>query len=112
MLKICVGKKLVLYLSHQSINSLTMTQFEQAVKSVREGKLQTPTVSIGEKGIDYFGHQLSVHKYHLSLMAKGMTFRGITFTQIKKYYGLKGRTAAECLPQFEQIFADYKAGKI
>lgn len=89
-----------------------MTQFETAVKSAREGKLHTPTVSVGDKLIGYFGYQLATHKFNLSLMAKGMTFRGITFTQIKKYYGLKGRTAAECLPQFEQILADYKAGKI
>lgn len=89
-----------------------MTQFEQAVKSAREGKLHTPTISIGDKLIGYFGYQLSVHKFNLNLMAKGMKFRGITFTQIKNYYGLKGRTAKDCLGQFEQILSDYKAGKI
>jgi hypothetical protein len=41
-------------------------------------------------------------------MAKGMKFRNITFTQIKKYYGLKGRTAADCLPQFDQLMENYK----
>jgi hypothetical protein len=67
----------------------------------------TPTVSMGDKPIGYFGYQLSVHHFNLKLMAKGMKFRGI-----KNYYGLKGRTAADCLPQFEKILADYKDGKI
>jgi hypothetical protein len=42
-------------------------------------------------------------------MASGMTCRGIKFSDIKRYYGLKGRSAKDCLPQFEQILADYKA---
>ena len=41
-------------------------------------------------------------------MAKGMTFKGIKFTDIKNYYGLTGRSAKDCLPQFEKIMADYK----
>jgi hypothetical protein len=86
-----------------------MTPFETAQQQVKDKQLQTPSVSVGAKPIDYFGYQLATHKFNLSLMAKGMGFRGITFTQIKKYYGLKGRSAADCLPQFEQIVADYKA---
>ena len=35
--------------------------------------------------------------------------RGIKFSDIKRYYGLKGRSAKDCLPQFEKIMADYKA---
>lgn len=89
-----------------------MTQFEEAVKAVREGKLQTPSVSVGTKPIPYFGYQLAVHKMNLSLMAGGMSCRGIKFTDIKKYYGLKGRTAKDCLAQFEQIKSDFEAGKI
>jgi hypothetical protein len=42
-------------------------------------------------------------------MAKGMTCRGIKFTDIKKYYGLKGRSAKDCLPQFLEIIAKYDA---
>jgi len=86
-----------------------MTNFEKALQQVREGKIQTPNVSYGSKPIDYFGFQLSTHHFNLKLMARGMKFRGITFTDIKNYYGLKGRSAAECLPQFEKILADYKA---
>jgi len=65
---------------------------------------------MGNNAIDYFTYQLSVHHFNLKIMAKGMTFKGITFTQIKKYYGLKGRGAKDCLTQFEQIMNDYKQG--
>ena len=85
-----------------------MTPFEKAQEDVKNGNLKTPQVSAGGKQIDYFGYQLSVHKFNLSLMAKGMTFKGIKFTDIKKYYGLKGRSAKECLPQFLEIMENYK----
>jgi hypothetical protein len=87
-----------------------MTQFEQALANARKGTLQTPSVSMGNTQVDYFNYQLSVHHFNLKLMAKGMTFRQITFTQIKKYYGLIGRSAKDCLAQFEQIMNDYKQG--
>jgi len=85
------------------------TPFQQALQGAINGTLKTPEVSMGENRIDYFGYQLAVHKFNLSLMAKGMKFKNITFTQIKKYYGLKGRTAFECLPQFIQLMDNYKA---
>jgi hypothetical protein len=85
-----------------------MTQFQQALIAASEGKLQTPTVSNTNGNIDYFGYQLAVHKYNLSIMALGMKCRGITFTQIKKYYGFKGRTAKDCLQQMEQLLINYK----
>ena len=86
-----------------------MTQFEIAQQQVKEGKLQTPNVATSNGNIDYFGYQLAVHKFNLSIMAKGMTCRGIKFSQIKEYYGLKGRSAKDCLPQFEEIMAKYEA---
>ena len=85
-----------------------MTQFEQAQEQVKQGTLKTPSVSAGANNIDYFGYQLSVHIYNLKIMGAGMKFRGITFSQIKKYYGLKGRSAKDCVPQLEQIFTEYK----
>jgi len=85
-----------------------MTPFEQAQQQVKNGTLQTPSVSAGKGNIDYFGYQLSVHHFNLKLMAKGMKFRNITFTQIKNYYGLKGKSAKDCLPQFEEILNNYK----
>jgi len=85
-----------------------MTQFEQAVEAANRGELQTPSVSVGNKKINYFGYQLATHHFNLKLMAKGMKFRGIKFTDLKNYYGLKGRSANDCLEQFEKIMADYK----
>jgi hypothetical protein len=85
-----------------------MTPFQQALISASEGKLKTPTVSTATGNVNYFGYQLAVHKYNLGIMAAGMQCRGITFTQIKKYYGLKGRTAKDCLDQMDQLISAYK----
>ena len=85
-----------------------MTQFEQAVEAANRRELQTPSVSVGNKKINYFGYQLATHHFNLKLMSKGMKFRVIKFTDLKNYYGLKGRSANDCLEQFEKIMADYK----
>jgi hypothetical protein len=85
-----------------------MTPFQQALIQASEGKLQTPTVSTSDGNINYFGYQLAVHKYNLSLMAVGIQSRGIKLKDIKNYYGLKGRTAADCLSQFVQLMEAYK----
>lgn len=85
-----------------------MTPFQQALLDYSEGKFQAPTVSTASGDINYFGYQLAVHKYNLGLMAVGMKFNGITFTQIKKYYGFKGRTAKDCLEQMDQLMSAYK----
>lgn len=86
-----------------------MTPFEQAVEQVKAKQLQAPEVIAHGKAINYFGYQLATHHFNLKLMASGMTFRGIKFTDIKKYYGLKGKSAKECLPQFVNIMNEYKA---
>jgi hypothetical protein len=85
-----------------------MTPFQQALIQASEGKLQTPTVSTSNGNINYFGYQLAVHKYNLSLMAVGVHSRGIKLKDIKNYYGLKGKTAADCLPQFVQLMESFK----
>jgi hypothetical protein len=41
-------------------------------------------------------------------MAKGIGSRGIKLKDLKVYYGLKGRTAADCLPQFLMMVEGYK----
>lgn len=87
---------------------MAKTNFELAQEQLAAGTLKAPSVSYGAKPIDYFGYQLATHHFNLKLMAKGMTFRGIKFTDIKKYYGLKGRSAKDCLAQFEAIQAEYK----
>jgi hypothetical protein len=70
--------------------------------------MQVPTVSTSTGTIPFAGYQLATHVYALKIMALGMKMRGVTFTQIKKYYGLKGRTAKECIPQLEEIMNFYK----
>ena len=85
-----------------------MTKFEMAVTQAEMGKLELPSVTNGSNPIDYFWYQLSVHHFNLKLMAKGLKFRGVKLKDMKDYYGLKGRTAADCLLQFEQIIERYK----
>jgi len=85
------------------------TPFETSVEQVRLGQLQTPKVLMGSKNMDYFAYQLAVHKYNLGIMAMGMTCRGIKFTDIKKYYGLKGRSAKDCKPEIIELFNTYKS---
>ena len=85
-----------------------MTQFEQAILDVEAGKLKTPTVATSEGNVDYFGYQLAVHHFNLKLMSKGLQCRGIKLKDLKAYYGLKGRTAGDCLPQYEAVMERYK----
>ena len=85
-----------------------MTQFEQAVQQAKAGQLQTPTVSTSKGNVDYFGYQLAVHHFNLKIMSRGMTCRGVKLKDLKAYYGLKGRTAGECLTQFEMLIEGYK----
>jgi hypothetical protein len=42
-------------------------------------------------------------------MAAGMLCRGVKLKDLKYYYGLKGKTAKDCLVQFETIINNYKA---
>ena len=84
-----------------------MTPFQQAVLQVEAGQLQAPTVSYGKTTVDYFKYQLAVHKFNLSIMSKGMQCRGVKLKDLKHYYGLKGRTAADCLPQFIKLMEDF-----
>lgn len=85
-----------------------MTQFEKAVMKVEAGALQTPEVSSQTGRIDYFQYQLAVHHFNLKLMSKGIQSRGVKLKDLKAYYGLKGKTAADCLPQYEALIERYK----
>jgi hypothetical protein len=80
-----------------------MTQFQQTMLATENGTMQVPTVSTSEGSIPFAGYQLAVHVYALRIMALGMKMRGVTFTQIKKYYGLTGRTAKDCVPELQKI---------
>ncbi len=88
-----------------------MTQFEQAMKEVEEGKLVPPHVSTGTGTVDYFWFQLCNHHFYMKLFAKGMKARGINLKSLKEYYGLRGRSANDCLVQFERIIDDYREKK-
>ena len=85
-----------------------MTQFEQALQAAEMGTLSTPTVSTSKGNIDYFGYQLTVHHFNLKIMSKGMLCRGVKLKDLKAYYGLKGRSAGDCLAQFEMLVEGYK----
>jgi hypothetical protein len=80
-----------------------MTQFQQTMLATENGTMQVPTVSTSEGSIPFAGYQLAVHVYALKIMALGMKMRGVTFTQIKKYYGLRGKTAKDCVPELQKI---------
>jgi hypothetical protein len=85
-----------------------MTQFQQSMLAAEEGQQQVPTVVFEGQTIPFHGYQLAAHVYALKIMGLGMKMRGITFTQIKKYYGLRGRSAKECLPQLQMIQEGYR----
>ena len=85
-----------------------MTQFQQSMLATENGTKQVPKVIYEGKEIPFAGYQLATHIYALKIMALGMKMRGITFTQIKKYYGLSGRSAKECLPQLQFIQELYR----
>ena len=80
-----------------------MTQFQQSMLATENGTMQVPTVSTSTGTIPFAGYQLATHIYSLKIMAAGMKMRGVTFTQIKKYYGLRGKSAKECLPELQKI---------
>jgi len=40
-------------------------------------------------------------------MSKGIQNRQVKLRDLKNYYGLKGRTAADCLPQFIQLMEQF-----
>lgn len=86
-----------------------MTQFQQALQQVEAQQLQTPEVSYSGKKVDYFSYQLAVHEFNLKIMSRGMTCRGVKLKDLKGYYGLTGRSAADCLVQFQALVANYKA---
>lgn len=85
-----------------------MTKFEMAVVQAEMGELQTPSVGTSKGSVDYFWYQISVHHFNLKIMAKGMKFRNVKLSDLKNYYGLKGRTAMDCLKQFENIIMRYR----
>lgn len=89
-----------------------MTMFEKALMQAEAGTLQLPKVQYGKSPIDYFFYQLSVHQFNLRLMSKGIKCRGVKLADIKAYYGFKGRTAADCLPQMDALIEIFKSRSV
>jgi len=85
-----------------------MTPFETVLAQAGAGEISTPLVFQGDYYIDYFGYQLATSLFNLSLLSKGMTRKGLRLKDLKDYYGLKGRTAIDCLPQLQAINDNYK----
>jgi len=86
-----------------------MTPFQQSMLATEDGSQRVPTVYTENGGtIPFAGYQLATHVYALKIMALGMKMRGVTFTQIKKYYGLKGKSAKDCLPELQQMQEMYR----
>ena len=86
-----------------------MTQFQQSMLATENGTMQVPTVHTeGGSTIPFAGYQLATHVYALKIMVMGMKMRGVTFTQIKKFYGLKGKSAKDCIPQLQQMQEMYR----
>lgn len=89
------------------MSTIKLTPFQEAIQSIEVNKLSLPAVSIEGNPINYIKYQLATHKFNLALMANGMKFRHIKFTDIKRYYGLKGRSAKECMPEFLELMDNY-----
>jgi hypothetical protein len=85
-----------------------MTQFQQTMLATENGTMQVPTVHAEGGKIPFAGYQLATHVYALKIMAAGMKMRGVTFTQIKKFYDLKGKSAKDCIAQLQQIQNSYR----
>jgi hypothetical protein len=84
------------------------TQFELDLAAYNEGKLKLASVSMGNASIHPMGYRLAVHKRDMKVFAMGMKMRGNTLKGLKGYYGLKSRSAKDCLVEFEVIYSDFK----
>jgi hypothetical protein len=94
--------------AHAKNNNMNLT-FEQVQEKAKAGEIRLPKVNFEGKDISFIKYQIATHYYNLGLMALGMKCRNITFTQIKNYYGLKGKSAKDCLPQLAEILQHYKS---
>ena len=85
-----------------------MTHFEKAVQEYKAGKLKTPNVMMEGKQLDPFKFQLANHRFAFRILMSGMKMKNVRLKDLKEYYGLKGRTAKDCFPQFDAIYASYR----
>ena len=83
--------------------------FNQLKSQVEAGTAKVPTVSVNGGEISFLAYQLSVHVYALGMMSLGMKYPGVTFKEIKEYYGLQGRSAKDCIDQLKTIRDNFRA---
>ena len=86
-----------------------MTPFETVLVKLEIGIVKAPIVSFEGKNVNPVIYQLASTKFQLSIASKGMIpHRGWRLKDTKNFYGLKGRTAEDCLKDFmENIFNVY-----
>lgn len=87
------------------------SKFKQIIEAAKSGEMTLPSVSMNGVQVDYLEYQIIVHSFNLKLMATGLKVRGVTFTQIKKFYGLRARSAADAVPELESVKSTYKNNK-
>lgn len=83
------------------------TPFEKTLEDINLGKLKPPFVLSENASIPYIKYQLAVHKMQLNLFAKGLKHSQVKLKDLKQYYGLKGKTAAQCLNEFMEIYKQH-----
>jgi hypothetical protein len=84
-----------------------MTPFEQAHQDWMEGKIQLPRVYHGDSELNPFLYQIAVHKYYLKLMSVGIGTKQVKLSDIKKFYGIKGKSAKDVYNSFTELIKSY-----
>jgi hypothetical protein len=82
---------------------MKLTPFEEAVQAVANGEINTPTVSVGSKNVDYFRFQFASHMFYMGIFASGMKARNISLKTLKTYYGLRSKSAMDCLAELKLL---------
>ena len=85
-----------------------MTKFEQTIAQIRTGEIKAPKVYTEGGEIDYMNYQISVHLFHLKLLASGLKVRNFRLKDIRDYYGLSGRTANQMIAELSYLQQAYR----
>jgi hypothetical protein len=89
------------------MNQQSRTPFEEQAIGIIEGRIKAPSVHFEGKEIPFTFYQINVHLSQLSLMAKGIKFRGMQLRHFKDFYGLKGRSAKACKEELTKLKEHY-----
>jgi len=85
---------------------LKLTPFGEILEQSKQPNYNNlPVVIYDGKRISAIKYQLAISKMQLSLSAKGIQpFKNWKLKDHKNFYGLKGRTAKDCLEEFMIIY--------